>query len=84
MTMNKKHKEEINQDFAFGKQNYILLIVGTALAVIGYVLLSGGGSNNPAVFSQDLFSFRRMYVAPIVILVGLGIVGWGVMKKVKD
>ena len=74
-------KEEINQDFAFGKQNYILLIAGTLLAVIGYAVMSGGGSDDPAVFSEELFSFSRMYVAPILILVGLGIVGWGVMKK---
>jgi len=74
-------KEEINQDFAFGKQNYILLIAGTLLAVIGYAVMSGGGSDDPTVFSEELFSFSRMYVAPILILVGLGVVGWGVMKK---
>ena len=73
--------EEINKDFAFGKQNYILLIVGTVIAAIGYILVSGGGSDNPAEFSEELFSVRRIYVAPIVILVGLAIVGWGIMKK---
>ncbi len=73
----------INNDFAFGKQNYILIAVGTALAVLGYILMSGGGSDDPTVFSEELFSFRRMYVAPILILVGLVVVGWGIMKKVK-
>ena len=73
----------INNDFAFGKQNYILIIVGTALAILGYILMSGGGSEDPAIFSQDLFSFRRMYISPILILVGLIVVGWGIMKKVK-
>lgn len=73
----------INNDFAFGKQNYILITVGTALAILGYILMSGGGSEDPAIFSQDLFSFRRMYIAPILILVGLIVVGWGIMKKVK-
>lgn len=73
----------INNDFAFGKQNYILIVVGTALAVLGYILMSGGGSDDPTVFSEELFSFRRMYVAPILILVGLIVVGWGIMKKVK-
>lgn len=79
-----KHKimsEEINKDFAFGKQNYILLVVGTVIAVIGYAVMSGGGSEDPAVFSEELFSFSRMYVAPILILVGLAVVGWGIMKK---
>ena len=73
----------INNDFAFGKQNYILIAVGTALAILGYILMSGGGSDDPTVFSEELFSFRRMFVATILILVGLVVVGWGIMKKVK-
>ncbi|OFY91908.1 MAG: hypothetical protein A3K10_02670 [Bacteroidetes bacterium RIFCSPLOWO2_12_FULL_31_6] len=73
----------INNDFAFGKQNYILIIVGTALAILGYILMSGGGSDDPTVFSEELFSFRRMFIAPILILAGLVVVGWGIMKKVK-
>lgn len=73
----------INKDFAFGKQNYILLIIGTFLTILGYVLLSGGGSEDPAVFSEELFSFRRMFVSPVLIILGLVIVGWGIMKKVK-
>lgn len=73
----------INNDFAFGKQNYILIAVGTALAVLGYILMSGGGSDDPKVFSEELFSFRRMFIAPILILAGLVVVGWGIMKKVK-
>ena len=76
--------DESNKDFAFGKENYILVAVGTVLAILGYILMSGGGSDDPAVFSEDLFSFRRMYISPIMIIVGLAIVGWGIMKKVKD
>lgn len=78
-----ENNNRINNDFAFGKQNYILMAVGTALAILGYILMSGGGSDDPTVFSEELFSFRRMYVAPIFILAGLGIVCWGIMKKVK-
>ncbi len=76
--------DESNKDFAFGKENYILVAVGTVLAILGYILMSGGGSDDPAVFSEDLFSFRRMYVSPFMIVIGLAIVGWGIMKKVKD
>jgi len=75
--------EEINKDFAFGKQNYILLVAGTLNAVIGYAVMSGGGSEDPKVFSEELFSTARIYVAPILILIGLGVVGWGIMKKVN-
>ena len=76
--------DESNKDFAFGKENYILVAAGTVLAILGYILMSGGGSDDPAVFSEELFSFRRMYISPIMIVVGLAIVGWGIMKKVKD
>ena len=75
--------KKLNTDFAFGKENYILIAVGTLLAIIGYFLISGGGSDNPAVFSEELFNTRRMVVAPIVIVIGLGIVGWGILKKSK-
>lgn len=73
--------EKINQDFAFGKKNYQLLVIGVVITIIGYMLLAGGGSDDPKVFSEDLFNFRRIYLAPIVILTGLGVVGWGIMKK---
>jgi len=75
--------DKVKDEFAFGKENYILLLVGTLFAVVGYALMAGGGSDDPTVFSEELFSFRRMYIAPILILVGLGVVGWGIMKKAK-
>ena len=78
------NKNELNKDFAFGKENYILIGAGTLMAIIGYVLMSGGGSEDPAVFSEELFNARRMYVAPLVILFGLGVVGWGILKKSKE
>ena len=82
--MSDNNENKINHEFAFGKQNYILIAAGTALAIIGYFLMSGGGSEDPAIFSEELFSARRMYVAPIMILVGLGVVGWGILKKSED
>jgi len=82
--MSDNNNNELNKDFAFGKENYILIAAGTVLAIIGYFLMSGGGSEDPAVFSEELFSARRMYVAPIMILAGLGVVGWGILKKSKD
>lgn len=75
---------KLNNDFAFGKKNYILLAVGTLMAIIGYFLVSGGGSEDPTVFSEELFNTRRMYVAPILILGGLGVVAWGILKKSEE
>jgi len=82
--MNEENEDKLNTDFAFGKQNYILIAAGTAMAIIGYFLMSGGGSEDPSIFSEELFNSQRMYVAPIMILSGLGIVGWGILKKSKD
>ena len=82
--MSDNNENKINNDLAFGKQNYILIAAGTALAIIGYFLMSGGGSEDPAVFSEELFNTRRMYIAPIIILAGLGVVGWGILKKSED
>jgi hypothetical protein len=82
--MSEENNNKLNQDFAFGKQNYILIAAGAGLCILGYFLMSGGGSDDPAVFSEELFNTRRMYVAPLMILAGLGIVGWGILKKSED
>lgn len=76
--------KKLNNDFAFGKKNYVLVAAGTLMTIIGYFLVSGGGSDDPKVFSEELFNARRMYIAPIMILAGLGIVAWGILKKSED
>lgn len=73
--------QKINNDFAFSKKNYMLIIIGVLITVLGYVLMIGGGSDDPNEFSYELFSVTRIYISPILILVGLGVVGWGIMKK---
>jgi hypothetical protein len=82
--MSDNNKNKLNQDFAFGKENYLLIAIGAFLVILGYFLMSGGGSEDPAVFSEELFNTRRMYVAPLMILSGLGVVGWGILKKSKS
>ncbi len=71
-------------DFAFGKQNYILLIVGIVVLALGYILLVGGGSDDPAVFSYKIFDTQRMVIAPILMLAGFTIEIFAIMKKPKD
>jgi len=69
-------------DFAFGKDNYIILIVGIILLAIGYLLMTGGAAENPNTFSaEEIFSVRRLTVAPLVILSGFAVVLYAVMKK---
>ncbi len=71
------------RDFVFGKQNYIIMIIGLVVLAIGYILLSGGGSDNPDVFSGALFNSRRMLWAPLFIVGGLVIEVYAIMKKAK-
>ena len=76
--------EKKKEGFAFNKQNYTYLIAGTALVVIGLMLMSGGGSEDPNKFNKDeLFSARRITLAPICILAGYITVLFGIMKKPK-
>lgn len=70
--------------FAFGKENYRLLIIGLIVIAVGFLLMIGGGSDDPNVFSEDIFSFRRMTLAPILILAGYGIEIYAIMKKSKN
>jgi hypothetical protein len=71
--------------FAFGKENFRILIIGVLTIVTGYLLMIGGGTDDPNTFNADeIFSTRRLTVAPIVILTGFVIVLLGIMKKSKD
>lgn len=71
-------------DFAFGRENYILMIAGILVLAIGYLLLTGGGSKNPEVFSYELFNTRRLVIAPLVILCGFIIEIFAIMKKPRQ
>ncbi|MBO4646491.1 MAG: DUF3098 domain-containing protein [Bacteroidales bacterium] len=66
-----KNKETQPSAPLFRKTNYILMIAGAVVLAIGYIALTGGGSDNPEKFSESLFDTRRMVVAPILIVLGL-------------
>jgi len=75
---------ESRAGFAFGKENYKLLLIGLGLIVLGFLLMIGGGSKDPNVFSYDIFNFRRMTLAPILIIAGYVVEIFAIMKKSKD
>lgn len=70
-------------ELAFGKINYILMIVGVLLLAVGYVLLSGGGSSDPNVFNDAMFDSRRLVWAPIFIVLGFVVEIVAIMYKKK-
>lgn len=68
----------------FSKDNYIWMIAGIVLVVLGILLMSGGKSADPNVFrDNEVYSFRRITLAPILILIGLGIEVYAIFKKPK-
>ncbi|RYD99689.1 MAG: DUF3098 domain-containing protein [Sphingobacteriales bacterium] len=72
-----------SKTFLFGRENYYLMFLGLIIIVIGFMLMSGGRSSDPNVYSQDIFSFRRITLAPIVVLLGFALEVYAIMKKPK-
>ena len=76
-------KNEQKQEFIFEKINYKILLIGIGIIVLGFILMSGGGSDDPKVFSEAIFNFRRIRLAPTVVLTGFGVVIYAIMKNPK-
>jgi hypothetical protein len=73
-----------NADFAFGKENYRLMLIGLALIALGFILMIGGGSKDPNQFNPAIFDFQRLTLSPILILAGFVVEIFAIMKKPKD
>ena len=61
--------------------NYKLMLIGLAIIVLGFVLMAGGGSDDPNVFNEEMFSFRRITLAPLLVLFGCAFEIYAIMKK---
>jgi membrane-bound ClpP family serine protease len=82
---NKSPETAIKKEgFAFGKENYVFMIIGIIVIIIGNLLMIGGGSEDPNVFDPEIFNFKRLTLAPIVILAGFIIEIFAIMRKPKD
>ena len=71
------------RNFAFGRMNFILLAVGMPVVIVGFILMSGDSSSEEA-YNPDIFSTRRIVVAPIVCLLGFVSMVYAVVHKPKD
>lgn len=65
----------------FTKKKYLVLVLIVSLLTLGFILMSGGGSTDPNVFNEDVFSFRRITLAPIVIIGSYVALIWLILKK---
>ena len=70
-----------NNQFVFSKTNYKIMAAGVALVIIGFFLMSGGKAESPEVFSEELFNTQRITIAPITVLLGYIVIGYGILKK---
>jgi len=82
--MSTKKENNEKKNFALGPENYKLLAIGFAIIIIGFLLMMGGKSTSPDKFSENIFSFRRITLAPIVVLAGFVFEIWAIMKRPKD
>ncbi|QED38245.1 DUF3098 domain-containing protein [Antarcticibacterium arcticum] len=85
MNKNKKplHKQDLN--FVFGKRNYTFMFIGLAVIALGFLLMAGGGSDDPNVFNEEIYNFRRIRLAPALVLIGFGIQVYAILvNPTKD
>ncbi len=79
-----KKEDDKKPGFALGRENYKLMAIGFAIIIVGFILMAGGRSDDPKVFSEDIFSFRRITVAPLIVLAGFIFEIYAIMKRPKE
>jgi hypothetical protein len=80
--MVKNSEQSDSRGFALGKENLKLMLIGFVIIILGFLLMTGGKSNDPNVFNKDvIFSFRRITLAPIVVIIGFIFEIYAIMKK---
>lgn len=75
---------EGKEQMPFGRDNYLWVLIGLAFLLVGFLLMIGGGSDDPDVFNDAIFNFRRLTLAPVLVLIGFGIQIYAIMKKPKN
>lgn len=73
----------MNKDFAFGKSNFIWIGVSVAFIILGFILMSGGSSADGISFNPEIFSVRRIKVAPAITMIGFMLMIYGILKRDK-
>jgi|TARA_B100001741_G_scaffold266881_1_gene232863 hypothetical protein len=72
------------KDFLFNKSRYKLLIISILVISIGFLLMSGGASDNPEVFNFEIYNFRRIRLAPLIVILGFTLCIFTILKKSKN
>ncbi len=81
----KKRKEAARKaNFIFSSKNYRFMLIGIAFIALGFILMIGGGSDDPNVFNPEIYSWRRIRLAPALILIGFGIEIYAILLNPKS
>lgn len=84
MQTRKEQEQQKKKDmFPLQPGSYKFILIGLGIVVLGFVLMMGGGSDSPNEFNYEIFSFRRITLAPILVLVGFGFIAWSIIRRVK-
>jgi len=78
-----KNKKPSNKELLFAKKNYLISFIGIIFIIIGYVMMSGGGSNDPNIFNYEIYNFRRIKIAPLLVIIGLAIQFYAILTSDK-
>jgi hypothetical protein len=76
--------ENNNQRMPFTRKNYYMMLIGLGVIVLGFVLMSGGGEHTATEFDESIFSFRRITLAPIVVIAGFVFEVYAIMKRFNE
>lgn len=77
----KKNKERFKPDFVFESKNYKFMLIGIAFIALGFILMTGGGSDDPNVFNPEIYNWRRIRLAPTLVLIGFAIEVYAILLK---
>ncbi|WP_318641409.1 DUF3098 domain-containing protein [Flavobacterium ardleyense] len=75
--------EQQPTEFLFHKENYKILLIALCIIALGFILMSGGGSDDPKVFNEEIFNFRRIRLAPTMVLIGIGVAIYSILRNPK-
>ena len=70
----------MNTDISITKRGFWIIVSGVVVMILGFILMAGGGVEDPQVFNYEMFNARRLVIAPLAILVGVLLVGLGIME----
>jgi len=79
--MNKENTQK--PEFLFEKKNYLFMVIGLLVIALGFILMAGGGSENPEVFNEEIYNWRRIRLAPTLVIIGLGIEIYAILLNPK-